>query len=326
MQRRRRERITERENPASASLDTRPTHEILRIINREDRRVVPGVGKTIPQIARAVDVAVEAIRRGGRLVYLGAGTSGRLGVLDAAECLPTFGTDRVVAVIAGGPAAMFSSIEGAEDDSQQALHDLRRIKLCRRDVLLGISASGRTPYVLAGMRYARRLGAITLALTSNPQAPLRRWADIEIVPVVGPEVIAGSSRMKAGTAQKLVLNMLSTATMVRLGRTLSNWMIHVQLTNEKLRKRGQAILEKAAGVSAARAARALEESGRNLPVALMMLLKGIPRQEAVELLGKGQSPAHVLRACLRQAALEERGRKLNHCISESVSHLGRKSS
>lgn len=298
MQRRRRERITERENPASACLDTRPTREILRIINREDGRVAPTVEKTIPQIARAVDLAVEAIGRGGRLVYLGAGTSGRLGVLDAAECVPTFGTDRVVAVIAGGPAAMFRSVEGAEDDSRQALRDLRRIKLSRRDVLLGISASGRTPYVLAGMRYARRLGARTVALTSNPQAPLRRWADVKIIPVVGPEVIAGSSRMKAGTAQKLVLNMLSTATMVRLGRTLSNWMIHVQLNNEKLRKRGQAILRKAAGVSAARAARALEESGRDLPLALLMLLKSISRQEADRLLRKSQGAARVLRAAL----------------------------
>jgi len=172
---------------------------------------------------------------------------------------------------------------------------------------VGISASGRTPYVLAGMRYARRLGAKTLALTSNPQAPLRRWADLAIIPVVGPEVVAGSSRMKAGTAQKLVLNMLSTATMVRLGRTLSNWMIHVQLTNEKLRKRGRAILIKAAGVSAAKAARALEDSGRNLPLALLMLLRGIRRQEAAELLGKGEGAAQALRA-----ALQERGRKLSH--------------
>lgn len=307
MQRQRRERITERENPASASLDTRPTLEILRIINREDGRVAPAVGKTIPQIARAVDVAVEAIGRGGRLVYLGAGTSGRLGVLDAAECVPTFGTDRVVAIIAGGPAAMFKSVEGAEDDSPQALRDLRRIKLCRRDVLLGISASGRTPYVLAGMRYARRLGAKTLALTSNSQASLRRWADVEIIPVVGPEVIAGSSRLKAGTAQKLVLNMLSTATMARLGRTLSNWMIHVQLTNKKLRKRGQAILMKSADVSAAKAARALHESGGNLPVALLMLLKGIPRQEAVGLFGKEPGAAHVLRAALTEHRRPIRG-------------------
>lgn len=306
MQRRQRERITERENPASTSLDTRPTQEILRIINREDRRLAPAVRKTIPRIARAVDIAVEAIRKGGRLVYFGAGTSGRLGVLDAAECAPTFGTNRVVALIAGGRAAMFRSVEGAEDDIRQALRDLRGIKLSRRDVLVGIAASGRTPYVLAGMRYARRMGAKTVALTANPEAPMRRWADVSIVPVVGPEVVTGSSRMKAGTAQKLVLNMLSTATMVRLGRTLSNLMIHVQLTNQKLRKRGQAILMKTAGVSAAKASRALEKSGRSLPVALLMLLKSISRQKAEELLSKEQGAAQALRA-----ALQERGRKLN---------------
>jgi N-acetylmuramic acid 6-phosphate etherase len=299
---RRRVRITERENPASASLDTRPTREILHIINREDRRVAPAVGKTISQIARAVDLAVKAIESGGRLVYLGAGTSGRLGVLDAVECVPTCGTDRVVAVLAGGPTAMFRSVEGEEDAAQQALHDLRRLKLSHRDVLLGISASGVTPYVLAGMRYARRLGAKTVGLTSNPQAPLRHWADVRIIPVVGPEVIAGSSRMKAGTAQNLVLNTLSTATMVRLGRTLSSWMIHVQLNNEKLRKRAQAILMKAAGVPAARAAKVLEESQRSLPAALLMLLKKISRREAVELLGEGRSASRVLRAALAERA------------------------
>jgi len=293
---RQRARITERENAASASLDTKPTREILRIINREDHRVAPAVGKTIPQIARAVDLAVEAVGRGGRLIYLGAGTSGRLGVLDAAECIPTFGTDRVVAVIAGAPASMFRPVEGAEDDPQRAIRDLRRIKLCRRDLLVGISASGRTPYVLGGMRYAQRLGAKTVGLTSNPDAPLKRLVDVAIVPVVGPEVIAGSSRMKAGTAQKLVLNMLSTATMARLGRVLSNWMIHVQLTNKKLRKRGQAILMKAAGVGPAKAAKTLEESGRNLPVALLMLLRKISREEAHRLLGKQQNVSQVLRA------------------------------
>ncbi len=295
MKRRRHERLTEQENPASASLDTKPTREILRIISREDRRVVPAVARTIPHIARAVDLAVEAVGRGGRLIYLGAGTSGRLGMLDAAECIPTFGTDRVVAVMAGAPDSMFRSVERAEDDPQQAVRDLRRIGLNRSDVLVGISASGRTPYVLGGMRYARRLGAKTVGLTSNPAAPLQRLADVAIVPVVGPEVIAGSTRMKAGTAQKLVLNMLSTATMVRLGRVLSNWMIQVQLTNEKLRKRGQAILMKAAGVGAAPAARALEDSGRNLPVALLMLLKKIPSEAAVRLLGDGHHVAQVLR-------------------------------
>lgn len=293
---RRHERITERANPLSASLDTKPTREILRIINREDHKVPGAVRKTILQIARAVELATQALAAGRRLVYLGAGTSGRLGVLDAAECIPTFGTNRVVGVMAGAPAAMFRPTEASEDDPKQAARDLRKIKLGRRDVLVGISASGRTPYTLGGMRYARRVGAKTIALTSNPRAPMKRLADVAIVPVVGPEVIAGSSRMKAGTAQKLVLNMLSTATMVRLGRVLSNRMINLQLNNEKLWKRAVAILMKTAGVSATAADRALEASGRRLPVALLMLWKKMRRQEAERLLERGNNIAAVLRA------------------------------
>ncbi len=289
-------RTTERENPASAYLDAKSTRQILRIINREDRKVAPAVGKVIPQIARAVDLAAPALAQGGRLIYLGAGTSGRLGVLDAAECIPTFGTDSVLGVVAGAPEAMFRPSEACEDDPQRAVRDLRRVRLNRRDVLVGISASGRTPYTLGGMRYAKGLGTKTIAVCSNPRAPMTRFADVAIVPVVGPEVISGSTRMKAGTAQKLVLNMLSTTSMVRLGRVLSNWMISVQLNNQKLWKRGQDILVKAAGVSPAAAARALEQSGRNLPVALLMLWKKIPKHEALQILGSGQNPASVLRA------------------------------
>lgn len=197
---------------------------------------------------------------------------------------------------------MFRPTEAKEDDPRQAVRDLRRIKLSRRDVLVGISASGLTPYTLGGMRYARRIRAKTIALTSNPRAPLRRVADLAIVPVVGPEVIAGSSRMKAGTAQKLVLNMLSTATMVRLGRVLSHWMINLQLNSRKLLNRGQAILTKAAGVNRAVARRALEDSGRNLPVALLVLWKKIPKQEALRLLHDGRNPSRVLRAAWAQYA------------------------
>jgi len=292
---RQRERITERENPASASLDTKPTREILRIINHEDSKVAYAVRRVIPQIARVVDMAVEAVAGGGRLIYLGAGTSGRLGVLDAAECLPTFGTDRVVAVMAGGPRATFKPLEGAEDDPQQAVRDLRQIGLNRKDILVGISASGHTAYTMGGLRFARGVGSRTVAITSNPRAPIKRLAEVSIVPVVGPEVIAGSTRMKAGTAQKLVLNMLSTATMVRLGRVLSHWMINVQLTNQKLRQRALGLLGKAAGVSPAVAARALEASGRNLPVAFLMLWKKVAKAEALRLLGDGHHAAGVLR-------------------------------
>jgi N-acetylmuramic acid 6-phosphate etherase len=250
----------------------------------------------LPRIAEAVDLTVKALARGGRLVYLGAGTSGRLGVLDAAECIPTFGTDRVVGVMAGAPKAMFRPTEASEDNPRRAVRDLRRIRLQHRDVLVGISASGRTPYTLGGMRYARRLGAKTVAVTSNPKAALARLADVAIVPHVGPEVIAGSTRMKAGTAQKLVLNMLSTASMVRLGRVLFNWMVNLQLKNRKLRERAKAILVTAAGVSTAKAARALQDSGEQLPVALLMLWKNLSRRQAFSLLGEGADTASVLRA------------------------------
>jgi N-acetylmuramic acid 6-phosphate etherase len=295
-------RITERENPASVALDTKPTREILRLINREDRRVAPAVAKTVPQIARAVDVAVRALRQGGRMIYLGAGTSGRLGLLDAAECLPTFGSDRVLAVIAGGRGAMLKSKEGVEDNPLEAERDLRRVRLSNKDVLVGISASGHTPYTLGGMRYARQVGAKTVGLTANPDAPMKPLADVFIAPVVGPEVIAGSSRMKAGTAQKLVLNMLSTATMVRLGRVFSNWMISVQLTSKKLRERGQQILIRVTGASPTRAARTLKAAGGSLPVALLMLQRGIKRDKAQQLLARGKSIAAVLRSCLGERA------------------------
>jgi N-acetylmuramic acid 6-phosphate etherase len=296
-------RITERENPASVALDTKPTTEILRIINQEDHRVAPAVAKTIPKIARAVDMAVRAILQGGRVIYLGAGTSGRLGVLDASECPPTFGSDRVLAIIAGGRGAMFKSKEGVEDNPLEAERDLRRIKLSAKDVLVGIAASGRTPYVLGGMRYARRVGAKTVGITVNPAAPMKLLADAFIAPVVGPEVLTGSSRMKAGTAQKLVLNMLSTTTMARLGRVFSNWMINVQLTNQKLRERGQRILTRVTGASPTRAARTLTAAGGSLPVAVLMLHKGIKRDEAQQLLTKGKSIATALRSFLAEKEL-----------------------
>jgi N-acetylmuramic acid 6-phosphate etherase len=292
-------RITERENRASVALDTKPTKEILRLINREDQGVAPAVAKTVPRIARAVDMAVRAIREGGRLVYLGAGTSGRLGVLDAAECGPTFDSDRVVAVIAGGLGAMIKSSEETEDNPLEAVRDLRRIKFRKRDLLVGISASGQAPYVVGGMRYARRLGAKTAAITCNPAAPMKAQADVFIAPVVGPEVLSGSSRMKAGTAQKLVLNMLSTATMVRLGRVFSNWMVTVRLTNRKLRERGHRILIRATGASPGRAARALKTAEGNLPVALLMLGRGLTSEKARRLLAKEKDVASLLRSSLK---------------------------
>jgi N-acetylmuramic acid 6-phosphate etherase len=300
MKRKSRERITEQTNPASASLDSKSTREILRIMNGEDQRVALAVRKTLPQIARAVDWATEAIRNGGRLVYLGAGTSGRLGVLDASECVPTFGTDRVVGILAGAPASLTSSLERIEDDPRQAARDLKKIGFTRRDVLVGISASGGAPYVLGGMDWAHKLGARVVGLSCNPEAPLKAVADVTIIPVVGPEVVAGSSRLKAGTAQKLVLNMLSTATMVRLGRVLSGSMINVQLTNQKLWKRAEGILIKLTGASPAAAAKALKDSGRCLPVALLMVLKKVPRAEAARRLEEAPSVAAVLREAMKK--------------------------
>jgi N-acetylmuramic acid 6-phosphate etherase len=287
--------LTEQQNPAVDSLDTKTLPQLLRIMSREDRKVPIAVAKVVPEIAAAIDLIVPALAAGGRLVYLGAGTSGRLGVLDAAECIPTFGTDQVVGVMAGAPRAMFKPVEGAEDDPGLAVRDLQRINLSRQDVLVGISASGRTPYTLGGLKYARRLGAVTIALTANADAPMNQCAKIAIAPIVGPEVVAGSTRMKAGTAQKLVLNMLSTAAMIRLGRVFSNWMINVQPTNSKLRGRARGILIEATGASAAKAAEALDASGGHLPAALLMLWKNVTRKQAEQMLRDGPNVATVLR-------------------------------
>jgi N-acetylmuramic acid 6-phosphate etherase len=289
------ERVTERKNPAADSLDTWKTREILALMNREDRKVAVAVGKTLPQVARAVDLAVEAMAKGGRLIYLGAGTSGRLGVLDASECPPTFGTDKVVGVLAGGPKAMFKAGEGLEDHGGSARKDLERIGLNKKDVLVGIAASGRTPYTLEGLRYAKRKRAATIGITANPGSPMQGLPDVEIAVNVGPEVIAGSTRLKAGTAQKLVLNMLSTATMVRLGRVFSGLMIHVEMKNEKLRERGRSIVAKATGVDPTTAARAMEAAGSNLPAAILMIWKNVPRKEALRILKEQPNTALALR-------------------------------
>ena len=294
-------RVTEQRNLRSAALDKKSTLEILRIINREDAKVARAVQTVIPQIARVVDLAVEALAKGGRLVYLGAGTSGRLGVLDAAECIPTFATEQVIGVMAGAPGSMFRPSEVSEDDPALGQRDLRKIKFSRRDVLVGISASGRTLYVMGGLRLARRVGAPTVLLTANPQAEASRFAAVTIAPAVGPEVIAGSTRMKAGTAQKLVLNMISTATMVRLGRVFSNLMVQVQLTNAKLRQRAESILVESTGATAGKARKALESSGGSLPVAMLMLVKGIDRARAAALLNSGPSTSEILRRLMKES-------------------------
>jgi N-acetylmuramic acid 6-phosphate etherase len=275
-------RRTEHRNPASRNLDRLSSQAILRLMNREDREVAILVGKEIPAIARAVDVIVRNIRKGGRLIYVGAGTSGRLAVLDASECPPTFGVspDLVRALIAGGRKAVTEAVEGAEDSVANGARDLRTVKLRSKDVLVGIAASGTTPYVLGAMEYARKRRATTVAVTSNRRSPMAKLARIVIAPEVGPEVVTGSTRLKAGTSQKLVLNMLSTASMVRLGHVYENLMIDVTLTNEKLRGRAKRILAEASGKGLSASEHALRQSGHNLRVALIMLRLGISTSEA----------------------------------------------
>ncbi|HXT75608.1 MAG TPA: N-acetylmuramic acid 6-phosphate etherase [Candidatus Eisenbacteria bacterium] len=275
-------RRTEHRNPASLHLDRLSSTAILRLMNREDRKVAILVGKQIPAIARAVDVIARSIRKGGRLIYVGAGTSGRLAVLDASECPPTFGVSRdlVQALIAGGRRAVTEAVEGAEDSVANGARDLRTVKLKSKDVVVGIAASGTTPYVLGAMKYARKRRATTVAVTSNRRSPLAKLARIVIAPDVGPEVVTGSTRLKAGTSQKLVLNMLSTASMVRLGHVYENLMIDVILTNEKLRGRAKRILAEASGKDLSASEHALRQSGHNLRVALIMLRLGISTSEA----------------------------------------------
>jgi N-acetylmuramic acid 6-phosphate etherase len=281
---------TELQNPRSRSLDRKSTFEILRVLNAEDARVASAVRKQLPKIARAVDAIVKAFSAGGRLIYVGAGTSGRLAVLDSAECPPTFGVSpgTVQAVIAGGTRALHSAAEDAEDSASNGAEDLHRLKISRRDVMVGISASGTTPYVLGALHFAKRRHALTVALTSNPHSPLARESAIAIAPDTGPEAITGSTRLKAGTAQKMVLNLLSTAAMVRAGRVYGNSMIHVALTNNKLRQRGAQILEAAANVDASTAQHALRQSAHNLPAALVMLKAGVNLRDAQRALASAQ--------------------------------------
>ncbi|MGH9603443.1 MAG: N-acetylmuramic acid 6-phosphate etherase [Terriglobales bacterium] len=264
---------SEAQNRTAARLDTLSALGIARVINREDRKVAAAVARVLPQIARAIDAIADAIAEGGRLIYVGAGTSGRIAALDASECPPTFNTSprTVQAVIAGGVRALRSATEGREDSAAQGRRDLARKKPGAKDVVVGIAASGRTPYTLAALAYARRCGATTVALAGNPGSPLERAADVAIVVSVGPEVVAGSSRMKTGSAQKMVLNMLSTGAMARLGYVYGNLMVNVHRKNRKLRERGLSILERAAGINRSKAERALRAAGGSVPVALVML-------------------------------------------------------
>lgn len=276
------QRRTEQRNQASKNLDHMSSIEIVRLMNREDRKVAPAVARELPAIARAVDAIVPRMEAGGRLIYVGAGTSGRLGVLDASECPPTFGTspEDVFALIAGGERALTKPVEGAEDDRGAARRDLEKTHLAGDDAVVGLAASGTTPYVLAALAYARRRGALTIAITANRKSPLAKAAEIAITPDVGPEILTGSTRLKAGTAQKMVLNMLSTATMVRLGHAYENLMIDLTKTNQKLRDRAKRILVVATGESVSEAEHALRQSKHNLRVALIILKRGVSAEQA----------------------------------------------
>ena len=287
-------KATEQRNPRTRGIDAKSTIEILRAIHREDASVPAAISAALPAIARAADAIARTLRQGGRLFYVGAGTSGRLAALDAAELPPTFGTPprMVQAVIAGGRRALTHAVEGAEDNRAKGAKDLAGRGLNARDAVVGIAASGGTPYVLGALEFAKRNGAVTIGLTSNPRTPITRVAQISIVTRTGPEVITGSTRMKAGTAQKLVLNMLSTAAMIRLGRVYDNWMIGVALTNRKLQARGLRILMEASGAGVSESTRALRLTGHNLGAALIMLKTGASAREAIRLLRDTQGHVH----------------------------------
>ncbi|PTQ56640.1 MAG: N-acetylmuramic acid 6-phosphate etherase [Candidatus Carbobacillus altaicus] len=273
---------TEQPNPKSERLDQMTALEIVTLMNEEDATIAGVIQKALPNIAQAVERIVEQFQRGGRLIYIGAGTSGRLGVLDASECPPTFGTDpeMLVAVLAGGALAMTAAIEGAEDDIDAGSDDLINLQVSERDAVVGITASGRTPYVKQALIHARRLGAVTIAIANNRGAEVSRLVDIAIELPTGPEVLTGSTRLKAGTAQKMVLNMLSTASMVLLGKTYKNLMIDLRPLNDKLIERARRMLMMLTGVSYAEAAQALSTADRQVKVALVMLLTGMTADEA----------------------------------------------
>ncbi|WP_162048429.1 N-acetylmuramic acid 6-phosphate etherase [Vibrio taketomensis] len=291
--------VTEMRNAASQEIDNLSTTEMLKVINNEDKTVAYAVEKTIDEISIVVDEIAQAFAQGGRLIYMGAGTSGRLGILDASECPPTYGTppEQVVGLIAGGHTAIFKAVENAEDSPELAEQDLKQLNVTDKDVVVGIAASGRTPYVIGGMKFAKQQGAFVACIVCNPQSPMTQEADVSIVPVVGPEIVTGSSRMKAGTAQKLVLNMLTTGAMIRSGKVFGNLMVDVEATNAKLIQRQTNIVVEATGCSDTEAEEALQACNRHCKTAILMLLAGLDAAQATELLNKKQG---FLRAALEK--------------------------
>ena len=292
---------TERRNPASAHIDSCTTLEMVTIMQQEDSKIASAIEKILPEIARAIDATSQRLENGGRLFYLGAGTSGRLGILDASECPPTYGTDPelVQGLIAGGIPAIFRAQEGAEDNPGLAVHDLKEHGFSAKDVLVGIAASGRTPYVIGGLKYARELGALTIALACSEHAEIAALADIALTPVTGPEVVTGSTRMKAGTAQKLVLNMLSTGTMIKLGKVYGNLMVDVKASNKKLEERAIRIVMEGSGCKRTEAEKALKGADGHAKLAILMVVAGVSAGEGQALLER--TSGH-LAAAIRLAA------------------------
>lgn len=282
--------LTEQRNPKSMGIDQRSTIEMLQIINDEDATVARVVRQQLPAIAQAVDMVAGRLRSGGRLIYIGAGTSGRLGILDAVECLPTFSVDPEVVrgIIAGGDGAFMRSIEGAEDSPEGGSADLKAISLSAKDAVVGVAASGHTPYVVGAMIYARTIGAGTVAISCNQPAPILDVADIKIPLLVGPEILTGSTRLKAGTAQKMVLNMLSTAAMIKLGKVYNNLMVDVRVSNQKLADRACRIVSQITGLSTEEAATFLEKTNHEVKPAIVMALLGVSAEEARSQLAAAQ--------------------------------------
>ncbi len=280
--------VSEGRNPDTMDIDLLPSIDIIKRMNQQDALVPLAVEKVLPEIAQAVDFITEAFKQNGRLIYLGAGTSGRLGVLDASECPPTFGTpsDMVVGIIAGGQGAMFKAVEGAEDNPELGIDDLKNIEFSAKDVVVGIAASGRTPYVIGALDYANQLGATTVALSCNPSSDIAAIAKISISPVVGPEALTGSTRLKSGTAQKLVLNMLTTASMIRLGKSYQNLMVDVKASNAKLIARAARIVMQATDCNNAKAQKVLKETDYNVKLAILMILTGVSKEQGLDQLAK----------------------------------------
>ncbi|MGN7176040.1 N-acetylmuramic acid 6-phosphate etherase [Paenibacillus sp. FSL R5-0490] len=279
---------TEQRNPKTMEIDLMTTEEIITIINQEDTIVPNAIAREIPHIVKVVDEITESFKKGGRLIYVGAGTSGRLGIIDASECPPTYGTDpeMVVGIIAGGKEAMTEAVEGAEDDSEQGRQDVADIQLSDKDVLVGIAASGRTPYTIGALQYGNEVGAVTVSVACTKDSEMGKISKYTIAPITGPEVVTGSTRMKAGTAQKLVLNMLTTASMIKLGKVYGNLMVDVQMTNEKLFKRAENIVKMATGASDEEARDALKEQNYHTKAAILQILTGLKGEAAAELLKK----------------------------------------